>query len=150
MHYVARMKPIVIATDLSQNSEPAITQGLTLARDLGAEAILVHAWEPPAFMVLDIALTTPPSQVAEQVTRLQRRLDEVTSEHRAEGVRVTARLLEGPAADTIIAAARALDARLIVVGSVTPRTLSRLLGSTGDAVVRGAHCPVMLVHAHPH
>jgi nucleotide-binding universal stress UspA family protein len=126
------MKSIVIATDLTQNTEPAIVFGVTLARDLHVEAILVHAWEPPAFMMLDIALTTPPAQVAEQVTRLQHRLDEV------------------PAAATIVTAARELDARFIVVGSVTPRTLSRLLGSTADAIVREAQCPVLLVHAHPH
>lgn len=144
------MKPILIATDLTQHSEPAIVQGVTLARDLGAEAILVHTWEPPAFMALDIALVTPPAQIAEQVTRLQKRLDEVTAEHRAEGVRLSARLLEGPAPDTILKAARDLGARFIVLGSVTPRTLARLLGSTGDAVVRDAPCPVILVRAHAH
>jgi nucleotide-binding universal stress UspA family protein len=144
------MKSIVIATDLTQNTEPAIVFGVTLARDLHVEAILVHAWEPPAFMMLDIALTTPPAQVAEQVTRLQHRLDEVTAQHQSEGVRVSSRLLEGPAAATIVTAARELDARFIVVGSVTPRTLSRLLGSTADAIVREAQCPVLLVHAHPH
>jgi nucleotide-binding universal stress UspA family protein len=144
------MKPILIATDLTLNSEPAIVQGVTLARDLGTEAVLIHTWEPKAFMALDLALVTPPAQIAEQVNRLQKRLDEVTAAHRAEGVRLTSRLLEGPPAETILAAARDLDARFIVLGSVTPRTLARLLGSTGDAVVREAPCPVILVRAHPH
>lgn len=144
------MNPIVIATDLSQHSEPAIVQGVTLARDLGAEAVLVHAWEPAAFMALDLAVVTSPARVAEQVGRLQRRLDELAVAHRAEGVRLSPRLLEGPAPATIVQAARDLDARFIVLGAVTPRTLARLLGSTGDSVVREAHCPVILVRGPAH
>jgi nucleotide-binding universal stress UspA family protein len=50
-------------------------------------------------------------------------------------------------ADEILSLAQSLRASLIVIGShARPRTARYLLGSVSDAVVRGAHCPVLVVH----
>jgi nucleotide-binding universal stress UspA family protein len=50
-------------------------------------------------------------------------------------------------AEEILSLARSLRASLIVLGTHTrPRTARFILGSVSDAVVHGAHCPVVVVH----
>ena len=51
------------------------------------------------------------------------------------------------AAETIVARATAAEADLIVMSTRALTGPARaLLGSTADAVVRLAHCPVLLIH----
>jgi nucleotide-binding universal stress UspA family protein len=57
---------------------------------------------------------------------------------------------EGKPADEILAAARELDAELIVMGTHGRSRLAHLLlGSTAEAVVRQAACPVLTVPRKP-
>ena len=58
-------------------------------------------------------------------------------------------LREGIAADEILTCAETWGAQLIIVGAHGQSRLGRLiLGSTADAVARGAHCPVVTVSNH--
>ncbi len=139
------MKPIVIATDLTHTSENAVRHGMTLARDLGADVVLVHAWEPPAIAVMDATLALPPDQLAVRVGEFQRRLDEVAERFRPEAARLSTRLIEGPAAEAIAKFVQESGARMVVVGTSAPRFLTRLLGSTAEAVVRASPVPVLVV-----
>ncbi|MFO0649224.1 MAG: universal stress protein [Polyangiales bacterium] len=139
------MKPIVIATDLTHTSENAVRHGMTLARDLGADVVLVHAWEPPAIAVMDATLALPPDQLAVRVGEFQRRLDEVAERFRPEHARLSTRLIEGPAAEAIAKFVQESGARMVVVGTSAPRLLTRLLGSTAEAVVRASPVPVLVV-----
>ncbi len=141
------MKPIVIATDLTHTTESAIRHGMTLARDLGADVVLVHAWEPPAIAVMDATLALPPDQLAVHVSALQHRLDEVAARFRPEKLRLSTQLIEGPPAAAIANFVQQTDAQMVVVGTSAPRLLTRLLGSTAEAVVRTAPCPVLVVRA---
>lgn len=143
------MKPIIIATDLTHTSEDAIRHGMSLARDLGADVTLVHAWEPPAILVMDAAIAMPPDQLAVHVSNLQRRLDDVAERFRPEGQRLDTRLVEGPAVDALCTLVGELGARMIVVGTRAPTGLARLLGSTADAVIHKAPCPVLVVRSTP-
>ncbi len=141
------MKPVVIATDLTHTSEDAVRQGMTLARDLGADVILVHAWEPPAILVMDAAIAMPPDQLAVHVGNLQRRLDEVAERFRPEHQRLTVRLIEGSPVDALTDLVRETGARMVVVGTRAPTGLSRLLGSTADTMVHKLPVPVLVVRA---
>ena len=141
------MKPIVIATDLTHTTESAIRHGMTLARGLGADVVLVHAWEPPAIAVMDATLALPPDQLAVHVGALQRRLDETAERFRPEHSRLSTRLIEGPPAAAIANFVQEVDAQMVVVGTSAPRFLTRLLGSTAESVVRSAPCPVLVVRA---
>ncbi len=147
MLYTSGMKPIVIATDLTHTSENAIRHGMNLARDLGADVVLVYAWEPPAIAVMDATVALPPDQLATHVGALQRRLDEVAERFRPEHARLSTRLIEGPPAEAIANFVQQSDARMVVVGTSAPRLLTRLLGSTAESIVRSAPCPVLVVRA---
>jgi nucleotide-binding universal stress UspA family protein len=66
------------------------------------------------------------------------------------GVRASAAVLEGPVGAAIVAHARRLRARAIVLGTRGHGPLRRLvLGSTSRLVVREAHCPVLVVRERP-
>ncbi len=142
------MKPIVIASDLTPTTENALRHGMTLARDLNTDVILVHAWEPPALAVMDATVALPPDELAVHVGMLQRRLDEIAARVRPEHAKLSTRLIEGRPAEAIAKFVQETDARMVVVGTSAPRLLTRLLGSTAEAVVRTAPCPVLVVREH--
>ena len=143
------MRTLIIATDLGPTSQNAVDDGVTLARDLGAEVILVHAWKPAEITVIDTTLIVPESFQSEHTANLQRDLDRAAEAHRATGVRITTRLLDGELADTIAALATEVGAEMVVVGTSLPRMLTRVLGSSASAVIRAVRCPVLVVHE-PH
>lgn len=141
------MKPIVISTDLSHISEDATREGIDLARDLDADVVISHAWDPLDVTVMQATIALPPEHHAAHVADLQRRLDEVAGRYRPGYARLSTRLVEGPPVEAINALASELDARLIVAGTGVPRVLSLILGSVASALVRSAPCPVLVVRA---
>jgi len=80
-------------------------------------------------------LKTASSQLVDLKGRAERR-----------GIVVTTRVATGIPSEEVIAAARAEDSDLIVVGTRGKTGLAHvLLGSTAERVVRGAPCPVLTV-----
>jgi nucleotide-binding universal stress UspA family protein len=64
-------------------------------------------------------------------------------------VNIARNLQHGPAANAILCAASSARADLIVIGTTARHGLSRMmLGSTTDAVLRKAECPVLCVKCH--
>ena len=90
-----RMRTLIIATDLGQASRNAVTQGVALARDLNAEALLVHAWQPTQITVMDATIMLSAERVAEHANDLRRQLDSIADQQRARWPKVSARLLDG-------------------------------------------------------
>jgi len=71
---------------------------------------------------------------------------ESMSPHVPPTVNVARNLQHGPAANAILCAASSANADLIVIGTTARHGLSRMmLGSTTDAVLRKAECPVLCV-----
>lgn len=142
------MKPIVVATDLTRISEPALCKALTLARELGADVVLVHAWEPVAVAVLDAAVLASPERIAHRTRELQRHLDDLVERYRPEHEKLTARLVDGKPSAEIIRVASEIGAQMIAVGTHHTRSgLRRLLGSVADEIIHTAPCPVLVVRA---
>jgi nucleotide-binding universal stress UspA family protein len=144
------MKPIVIATDLTSTSENATRLGVTLARDLGVDVILAHAWEPTALVFFDAALAVTPETLATKLRQAQQRLDEIAARYTIEHQKISTRLVEGTPAEAIDALAREVDARLVVVGTQLPRLVTRLLGSVSTSMLHTLQHPVLVVHAQNH
>jgi nucleotide-binding universal stress UspA family protein len=140
------MRTLIIATDLGQASQHAVAYGVRLARDLGAEVLLVHAWRPAEITVIDTAVIVPVSLQQEHTDNLQHHLDRVAAEHRASGVAITTRLIDGELAHGVAALAAETGAEMVVVGTSLPRMLTRILGSSATAVIRAVRCPVLVVH----
>ena len=139
------MNGILIATDGSPGGRRAVTQGLALAATTGAEAIIVYVRKPPRGIVGDAyyqrALTATFAPARQVIHDALASADELDVD--AEG-----EIMEGDAAEQIVALARSRDVDMIVVGS---RALgpfaATLLGSVSQAVVHGADRPVLVVTA---
>jgi nucleotide-binding universal stress UspA family protein len=140
-----QLKAILVATDLSPASEPALRAAGRLRDASGAQLYVLHvdAFELPAYFGAD------------QAARL---LHELRSARRDAVKQVTERVrdslpgrfetivVEGSPAETILRVADDLAANLIVIGTHGRRGLSRLMmGSVAERVMNTSGRPVIAV-----
>jgi len=134
---------ILAATDGGEPAEWAVDMGASLAAQLGAELAFVH--------VIPRALAYPTELgfvETERIADLHERADHFLShaQRRAGDVTADRIVREGVAAAEIIDAAKEWKADLVVLGSHNRGRFTRLiLGSTAEAVLRGAPCPVLVM-----
>ena len=142
---IGGIRRILLATDLAAASEGAAVQALDLARDLGAELLIVSVIDAGSLLLGGNRQALRVDQV--RVGRESAAQDLVTR-GRAMGVRVNFLIWEGDAGESIVEAARSEQVDLVVVGSHGRGSVGRFfLGSVSDFVVRHASSPVLVVRA---
>ncbi len=132
---------IMLATDGSENSQPAGNRSLELAQAYGADLELLSILEVPA------KLSSNTDDVLKELRQSKKDLlAEIGAQAEALGIKTSCSLSQGYPARTIVAKAKDLGASLIVMGSHGRTGLSRLLmGSVTERVVGMAPCPVLVV-----
>jgi nucleotide-binding universal stress UspA family protein len=143
-----RQLRILIALDTSEPAQWAFQVGADIACRTSAKVLLVHAVPPPTSIVGEFVVVLEDFE-AKQHNDAQALLEKYRT--------MLPRLVEshtmvrdGLPADEIITAAKVWEADLIVLGTHGRGRLARLLlGSTAEAVIRRATCPVITV-AHPY
>ena len=138
-------RTVVLATDLSPTSEAATTAALDLAASVGARLLAVSVIDPGA-------LRLPGGRYLVRVDQVRAEREGVAqtlvARGRSMGVTVDFLVWEGDPGESIIEAAQAEAADMIVVGSHGRGTVGRvLIGSVSDHVVRHAPCPVLVVRS---
>ncbi len=145
------MKPlrnIMVATDFSAASRPALRRAMELALANEAALWIVHVAAPPGPMSPD-GYVLP--RIYEEMdlairTDAQKRLRVMLARARKVGVRGRALLLKGVAHEAIVRAARAHHADMIVMGTHGRTGVARFfVGSVAARVVAVASCPVLTV-----
>jgi nucleotide-binding universal stress UspA family protein len=142
-----KFQRILVATDFSPASAPAVEQAVKMARRDGALLLIAHAYQEPGLVELSHA----PAKVYEEWDHalregVERKLRPLVEHARKEGVEAQALLLTGFADEAIVEAAKQQGADLIVMGTHGRRGASRLfLGSVASRVISTAPCPVMTV-----
>ena len=111
---------ILVATDFSPASTPAVAEAVKLAGEAGAELLLVHVYEPPG--AASFGGYIPSANLFDEIeqalrTGAQMSLEPLAEDARSRGVKATARVLRGIAHSAITEAAAADRADLIVVGT---------------------------------
>lgn len=137
---------ILCPTDFSAGSEQAVRVGIRLARETGAELVLVHAWYvPPLAYSHEVAF--PAYMEQEMIDDSQRALDAAVREAAASGAKyVSGKLLNGTPWLEIVTQLETEAFDLCVIGTHGRTGLSRiLLGSVAENVVRHAPCSVLAV-----
>jgi nucleotide-binding universal stress UspA family protein len=143
------LRKLLIGIDGSGPSRAAIDAGVALAAQLNATVALLHVVDVAAAFGADPAV--PDEDALAQLRAFGKKLMEATLER----VRKTleperAVVVEGDPAETLISLARDWRADAIVIGSDSRGRLAQfLLGTTADAVIRRAPCPVLTVRQQP-
>jgi nucleotide-binding universal stress UspA family protein len=131
---------ILFGTDFSPDSDYAFSLATALARDYKSRMVIVHVREVPVAPVGEFGFL--PSE-AEDVEEAKERLYALQPDEATEVEHV---LANGVAGAELLRLAEEFGCDLIVVGSHGHTGLARLLmGSVAERVVRGAHCPVLVV-----
>jgi nucleotide-binding universal stress UspA family protein len=136
---------IVVTTDLSDYSMRALPYAINLAERFKAELKIVYVHEP-AIPISDIPWYAP-TAVADDEARKRDALAAISTiikEQVPKGVSAEAKILTGRAPDKIAEYARETNADLLVLCTHGRTGLSHvLMGSTAEAIVRRAPCPVL-------
>jgi nucleotide-binding universal stress UspA family protein len=140
----SEFKRIIVPVDGSSYAERAAKKALFLARQTGAEVIVVYVIDTPR-----LTNTIPPDEISRtwfDILRTQglKVLGNIQKTAKRIHVKIETKLLEGIPSEVIMKEARKDD--LIVMGCKGMTAIDRLLmGSVCENVVRHANAQVMVV-----
>ena len=137
---------IVLPIDFSEFSQAAVPWARRMATMTNGKIHCIYAVEPPQiYAALDLAPAVVLPTADELTENAQQHIAAFAEEHLA-GVESETHVLTGKPAEQIIAYAKQVDATLIVMTTHGYSGLEHvLLGSTTEAVLRKASCPVLSV-----
>ena len=138
---VPPIRTVLVATDLVASSADATARAIDLAARLGARLLIVNVLEKRR-----LAGGGAHQRVDQARAERERLLMKVVQDARGAGVTAEFLVWDGDPGSSIVAAAEAERADLVVVGTRGRGSAGRmLLGSVSDHVVRHATCPVLVV-----
>ncbi len=139
------MRRVLIATDGSDYTKEAVSQGLHLAKVLGAEVTALYVVDQTSFVSfpMDSSIVSVYSLLENEGKRA---VEDVVKEGEAMGVKVTPLIIEGSPTRKIVETSADFD--LVVLGTLGRSALSKLfMGSVAERVTRYAPCPVLVVRS---
>ena len=137
-----KIKKILVPLDGSPRAEEALPVAVDLARDHGATLLLVRAVDMT--WLLGEGVVTVPMMLDEATDYLHA----VAGELRDKGIATDTALWRGPAAASIVDAAAAWDADLIIMTTHGRGGVGRLvMGSVADSILRGTTTPILLLRS---
>lgn len=140
------IKRILCAVDLSRTSEHALDFALQLAATLQCDLRVVYVFSVGEAGLMDDVLELDPDTVLKLQERLRYLLEEMLARHAGTGQGIESLILQGEASAQIGAAARELQADMIVMGTRGRGGIEHMLvGSVAEKVIRTAPVPVITV-----
>ena len=136
---------ILVPTDGSEYTKPAIKQAVELAKLTGGEITALYVLDQTVLtnMPMDTAVMNVYKTLEKEG---QEAVDFVLNEAKEAGVPVTVAVKEGTPVKVILE--ESPNYYVIVMGTLGRTGMSKLLmGSVAERVVRAASCPVMVVRA---
>ncbi len=139
---------LLAAIDFSGFTDPILAAVDQVAATVPETRIwLLHVAEPdPAFVGFAAGPDAVRDQVAAEYRREREQLQACAERLRAGGRDVSALVVQGAIAETILDQAAKLEAGLIVMGSHGYGTIAELIvGGVSKVVLRKARCPVLII-----
>ena len=147
--FPVKVRNILLPTDFSDCANFALPYAAGIARATGASLLCVHVVETvvPAVGYSGMSEPLPIADISEQLEEsAEREMPRVAECEECAGLNVEEMIVHGDAATEIVRVARERRVDLIVISSHGRTGLGRILfGSTAEAVVRHATCPVLVV-----
>jgi len=148
-----QLRRILVPTDFSGCANYALAYAAAIARAANATVICVNVVEPivPAVGYTGMVEAMPIAEMSEQMEdSAERELPGVMNCEELRGLKVEEVIGHGDAAAEIVRVADEQKVDLIVISSHGRTGLGRIIfGSTAEAVVRHARCPVLVVKPPP-
>lgn len=141
-------KHILVPLDGSSHSEVAISKAIAMAKAFNSTVTLLSVIDIYAFAGLGVDVAAGQTDYLSAATaEAKQAVDSALQLFEAEGVTATPSVMEGQAVyKSILAAAEACSADLIVMGSHGRKGLEKLvLGSVAGQVLSHTHLPVMII-----
>jgi len=143
------IRSILLPTDFSDCGNYALSYAASLARTFKASIICLNVIEPivPTVGYSGMTEPLPIADIAEQLEdSAERELPKLAECEECAGLDIEEMVAHGEAAAEIVRVAKERSVDLIVISSHGRTGLGRILfGSTAEAVVRHASCPVLVV-----
>lgn len=140
------IKRVVVPVDFAFHTDKLVDYAAYLAEEFSALAYFIHVVEfyPGNSM-------TPLSYVQDYEEKLladvRARMATLLEDNKERCKGCTGKVIVGDPVDSIIDYARTKDADLIVMGTHGSKGLEKiLLGSVAERVLKGAHCPVLIMN----
>lgn len=150
---LVKVSSILLPTDFSDCASFALPYAAGIARATGASLLCLHVVETavPAVGYAGMSEPLPIGDLSEQLEdSAERELPKIAAGEACAGLNVEEEIVHGDAATEIVRVAKERGVDLIVVSSHGRTGLGRILfGSTAEAVVRHATCPVLVVKPPP-
>jgi nucleotide-binding universal stress UspA family protein len=144
-----QLRTILLPTDFSGCANYAVAYAAAIARAARAKIICIYVLEPmvPAVGYTGLADPMPIADISEQLEdSAERELPQVVHCEELRGLEVEEVITHGDAAAEIVRVASEREVDLIVIASHGRTGFGRIIfGSTAEAVVRHARCPVLVV-----
>lgn len=144
-----QLRRILLPTDFSGCANYALPYAAAVARATKATIICVYVVEPvaPAVGLSGLAEPLPIADISEQLEdSAERELPRLAECEECTGLDMEEVIVHGDAAAEIVRVAAEREVDLIVISSHGRTGLGRIIfGSTAEAVVRHASCPVLVV-----
>lgn len=141
-------KHILVPLDGSSHSEVAISKAIAMAKAFNSTVTLLSVIDIYAIAGLGVDVAAGQTDYLSAATaEAKQAVDSALQLFEAEGVAATPSIMEGQAVyKSILAAAEACSADLIVMGSHGRKGLEKLvLGSVAGQVLSHTHLPVMII-----
>ena len=149
-----KLDRVLVPTDFSDFSRPAMQYGCAIAARFGAELHLLHIVPDPAMLVPEAAafsIETMQAQSESLVKDAEALLQKLPPDGWDDGKPVVRKVRVGAAFMEIIDYARENEIDLIVIGTHGRSGLMHvLIGSVAERIVRKAPCPVLTVKPEGH
>jgi len=155
---------ILVCTDLSVSSDKVLEQAETIAKASAAKLWIVHVVSADqGFAGYEMASLTQSgvisyeidsqsnsqpirSFISQNIHKSHRKIQEVSSSLREEGLDSTALLIQGATVETILLKASKLHVDMIIIGSHGRGVIHQmLLGSISEKVIQNSPCPILVV-----
>ena len=144
-----QVRSILLPTDFSGCANYALPYAATIARATGASIVCLHVIEPvvPAVGYTGLTEPLPLADISDQLEEsAEKKLPRLAESDEVADLNIEEVIVHGDAAAEIVRVANEREVDLIVISSHGRAGLGRILfGSTAEAVVRHASCPVLVV-----
>lgn len=143
------MKTILIPTDFSANANNALEYAAEISHHAGATLHLLHVYTPIVSRSNIIsALLTDEVEDAKKEALDKLQVFRATLESEYPGISCKTSVSVGEAVEEILTATKAINADLIIMGTLGASNLARtLFGSNTASVIEKSTCPVLCIPA---